>query len=65
MYSDVTPTKTFALTHVTSTSVACDGGGGALGHPRIFLNINPDIGKIACPYCSHEFKLSGNNQTHH
>ena len=27
---------------VERTDVDCDGGGGALGHPRVFLNIKPD-----------------------
>ena len=24
---------------VTETTVACDGGGGALGHPRVYLTL--------------------------
>ncbi|MBN9591864.1 MAG: zinc-finger domain-containing protein [Alphaproteobacteria bacterium] len=38
------------------TRIACDGGRGALGHPRVFL----EIGKgnfIDCPYCDRRFKL--------
>ncbi len=31
--------------------VACNGGEGALGHPRVFLNLAPS-GKVECPYCS-------------
>ena len=34
--------------------VACDGGGGSLGHPRIWLTFGPD-GIVICPYCSREF----------
>ena len=34
--------------------VACDGGGGSLGHPRIWLTFGPD-GIVTCPYCSREF----------
>jgi uncharacterized Zn-finger protein len=37
---------------------ACNGGGGALGHPRVFLNLGPD-GRIECPYCSRLFVLRG------
>lgn len=34
--------------------VACDGGGGAKGHPKIF--INTDKAEIAiCGYCGHPF----------
>ena len=34
--------------------VACNGGGGALGHPKIFLTLDTD-GRVTCPYCSCEF----------
>ena len=41
-----------------STTVACDGGGGHLGHPAVYLNLGPD-GQVVCPYCSRRFILSG------
>ncbi|MEM8632516.1 MAG: zinc-finger domain-containing protein [Pseudomonadota bacterium] len=31
--------------------VACDGSGGALGHPRVFLSIDRDSGYAICGYC--------------
>ena len=31
--------------------VACDGGEGALGHPRVFLSLNRDTGYVECNYC--------------
>ena len=34
--------------------VACNGGGGTLGHPQIFLTLGND-GGVTCPYCSREF----------
>ncbi len=37
--------------------VYCDGGGGALGHPGVYLNIE-DAGGVACPYCSRRFELA-------
>jgi uncharacterized Zn-finger protein len=40
--------------YVDSKSVACDGGGGALGHPRVFLAIDQS-GQVECPYCSRRF----------
>ncbi len=40
-----------------SPSVSCDGGGGALGHPRVFLRIGGS-GEIACPYCGRRFVLA-------
>jgi uncharacterized Zn-finger protein len=40
---------------VDTSSVACDGDGGALGHPRVFLAIDPASGEVECPYCSRRF----------
>ena len=37
--------------------VACNGGGGTLGHPKIFLTLGND-GRVTCPYCSREFVKS-------
>lgn len=39
-----------------SANVACDGGGGPLGHPRVFLTM--DGGRVVCPYCSRTFVLA-------
>lgn len=36
---------------VDSYRVACDGGEGALGHPRVWLQIPKDVGCVVCPYC--------------
>ena len=41
---------------VDSPRVACDGGGGPLGHPKVYLNMG-DEGEIVCPYCSRHFVL--------
>ncbi len=35
---------------VHSNVIACDGGGGQLGHPRVFLSVGDD-GRATCPYC--------------
>lgn len=43
---------------VDTTTVACDGGEGALGHPRVFLNMGTGE-KVECPYCDKLFILSG------
>jgi len=42
---------------VTLTRVACDGGGGALGHPRVWLSIDPAVGFVECGYCDKKFVL--------
>ena len=38
------------------TRVACDGGGGALGHPKVFLEMG-DENFVECPYCDKRFTL--------
>ena len=34
---------------VEELTVACDGGGGALGHPKVYLTLVE--GKVECGYC--------------
>ncbi len=48
----------FETIYVDSIVVACNGGGGPLGHPRVYLNLAGE-GKIECPYCSRLFILRG------
>ncbi len=48
-----TPTETI---HVDQRTVACDGGEGALGHPRVFLFIEHQ--QVMCPYCSRLYILN-------
>ena len=45
---------------VETETVACDGG-GALGHPRVFLNMEGK-GHVACPYCGRDFVLKAGTQ---
>ena len=42
---------------VETREIACDGGDGALGHPRVFLNMG-EKSAIDCPYCGRRFELS-------
>jgi uncharacterized Zn-finger protein len=44
----------FETVETDQMAVACDGPGGALGHPRVFLNLAP-AGRAECPYCSRLF----------
>jgi uncharacterized Zn-finger protein len=39
-----------------SETVACDGGGGALGHPKVWLNARGK-GAVDCPYCDRRYVL--------
>ena len=55
---------------VRSSRVACDGasdipGGAALGHPRVFIEIDPEIGHADCGYCDRRFVLEGGGQGGH
>jgi len=42
---------------VIATRVACDGGEGALGHPRVWLMIDESVGWVECGYCDKRFVL--------
>ena len=42
---------------VTVRRVACDGGEGALGHPRVWLSIDEKLGWVECGYCDKRFIL--------
>ncbi|SFD86846.1 Uncharacterized conserved protein, contains Zn-finger domain [Sulfitobacter brevis] len=40
---------------VNTWRVACDGSEGALGHPRVWLQIPMDLGWVECGYCDCKF----------
>ena len=45
---------------VSTVQVACDGSGAVspeLGHPRVFLRIDPAVGFVECGYCDRRFIL--------
>jgi len=44
----------FETIYINESVAACNGCGGVLGHPRVFLNLGHD-GKAECPYCSRLF----------
>jgi uncharacterized Zn-finger protein len=44
----------FETVEIDQMVTACSGSGGALGHPRVFLNLAPS-GRAECPYCSRAF----------
>lgn len=47
----MTPFETIEIAEMVA---ACNGGGGALGHPLVYLNLAPR-GQVECPYCSRLF----------
>lgn len=42
---------------VTKTRIACDGTGGSGGHPRVWLQIDPDKGFVECGYCDRRYVM--------
>ncbi|NSX53896.1 zinc-finger domain-containing protein [Parasulfitobacter algicola] len=40
---------------VTTWRVHCDGGEGALGHPRVYYSVDRDDGHVECGYCDKLF----------
>src|SRR3546814_14255193 len=46
------------IIRVETARVACDGDGGPLGHPRVFLQID-EKGFVDCGYCDRRFVLAG------
>ena len=53
----MTPTAPETQT-VTQWKVPCDGGEGALGHPRVWLQIPLATGWVECGYCDKRFVLA-------
>lgn len=39
---------------VDKDRIGCDGGGGALGHPLVYLTMD-NSGKVDCPYCGRRY----------
>lgn len=54
-----TPASKQATIEVTDHKVACDGGGGALGHPKVFLEMGEE-NRVTCPYCDRVFVRKNN-----
>jgi uncharacterized Zn-finger protein len=47
---------------ISTVQVACDGSGevsAELGHPRVFLRVDPALGFVECGYCDRRFVLEG------
>ncbi|CAO1624176.1 unnamed protein product [Parajaminaea phylloscopi] len=48
---------------VQSRIAMCDGGRGALGHPKVFINL--DKGVKACPYCGLRYEKDHSAHSSH
>jgi uncharacterized Zn-finger protein len=44
----------FETIEIDAMMAACDGGGGPMGHPKVYLSLAP-MGRVECPYCSRLF----------
>jgi len=47
---------------VSTVQVTCDGSGEidpALGHPRVYLRMDPERGFVECGYCDRRFVQIG------
>ena len=42
---------------VRSKRISCDGVGGALGHPRVYMEMG-EADFVECPYCDRRFVLA-------
>jgi uncharacterized Zn-finger protein len=51
------------IIEVDDTRVVCDGGGGALGHPRVYLEMG-EADFVECPYCDRKYVLRPGAQGH-
>ncbi|HET9459997.1 MAG TPA: zinc-finger domain-containing protein [Sphingomicrobium sp.] len=50
------------IVRVAGPKVVCDGSGAVspeLGHPRVYLRIDPEVGFVECGYCDRRFILEG------
>jgi uncharacterized Zn-finger protein len=70
MIPAVPPNRNFSMAveapeivETNNTRVACDGGGGALGHPRVYLEMGDET-SVECPYCDKRFVLKA-GASHH
>lgn len=52
------------IVETETARVACDGGQGALGHPRVWLSIGEE-GFVECPYCDRRYVLKEGAAAHH
>jgi uncharacterized Zn-finger protein len=50
------PVEAPEIVEVNCTKVSCDGGGGALGHPKVYLEMGGED-FVECPYCDRRFVL--------
>jgi uncharacterized Zn-finger protein len=69
-YPARSPTEARAMTieapeiiETDDTRVSCQGIGGALGHPKVYLEMG-DESFVECPYCDRRFVLKAGAHRH-
>ena len=45
------------IIEVTTSRIACDGSAGGGGHPRVWLQVDPEKGWVECGYCDRRYVL--------
>ena len=66
MAERVAPDQSWYVDHpevivVTTAKVACDGGGGALGHPKVWYDMF-EADHVECKYCDRVYVLKGGSR---
>lgn len=56
------PQTSADMVEVKMRRVSCDGGGGALGHPKVWLDMGQNK-QVRCKYCDRLFVLSETAKT--
>ena len=51
----ITKMQLIEIEKTNSTSVSCKGKESPYDHPKVYLEINPELGRVACPYCGKTF----------
>ncbi len=61
------PQKPYEIVEISEHSTICNGDGGALGHPKVYLHLDGSTHSVTCPYCSRMFVLKDihTNVSHH
>jgi uncharacterized Zn-finger protein len=57
------PVEVPEIVEVEDTRVSCEGIGGALGHPKVYLEMG-EKDFVECPYCDRRFVLKSGADKH-
>jgi uncharacterized Zn-finger protein len=57
------PVEAPEVVEVETTKVSCEGIGGALGHPKVYLEMG-EADFVECPYCDRRFVLKAGAERH-